>query len=234
MHSRVTLLSVFATFIAVTISQKCYGLDGTQLDDTYAPCNPNAKHSGCCATNKASGADLCLDNGLCMSTAATAVGMLWQNGCTDSTGKDVACPSICPTSEYIPKVQRNQRLCINSDQQLHRSQPSPRMEYPTMRLRSILLSGHQRSRKLLQQRRRTESHQPCNRRTVTTNRDASPCVTYRTTDTHRCSIANCQLHNRLYELLQESKTPNSRRRWYRRWSLRCDYHRSGGRLGVDV
>jgi hypothetical protein len=104
MHPHVTLLSIFATFIAVTTSQKCYGLDSTQLDDTYAPCNPSAKHSGCCATNRASGADICLDNGLCMSTDTKTVGMLWQNGCTDPTGKDVTCPSICSSCEYSSKV----------------------------------------------------------------------------------------------------------------------------------
>jgi len=96
MHSRVTFLSLFAAVIAVAASQTCYGLDGTQLDDTYAPCKPSAKHSGCCATKRSSGADLCLDNGLCMSTRDELMGMIWQSGCTDSTGKDVACPKMCP------------------------------------------------------------------------------------------------------------------------------------------
>ncbi|KAH7068999.1 hypothetical protein BKA63DRAFT_99227 [Paraphoma chrysanthemicola] len=96
MHSRVTLLSYFAVFIGIAISQQCYGLDGTALDETYAPCNPTAKHSGCCATKRSSGADLCLDNGLCMSTRDELMGMIWQSGCTDATGKDVACPKMCP------------------------------------------------------------------------------------------------------------------------------------------
>lgn len=92
-----SLLLVVATFIATAISQKCYGLDGTVLDDTFAPCKPTAKHSGCCATKRTSGsADLCLDNGLCMATSDELVGTIWQKGCTDSTGKDEACPKMCP------------------------------------------------------------------------------------------------------------------------------------------
>ncbi|KAF1846673.1 uncharacterized protein K460DRAFT_406867 [Cucurbitaria berberidis CBS 394.84] len=97
MLSRLSLLSVFATLFAITISQKCYGLDGTALDDTFAPCNPSAKHSGCCATKRTVGsADLCLDNGLCMATNNELMGTIWQSGCTDATGKDAACPKMCP------------------------------------------------------------------------------------------------------------------------------------------
>ncbi|OAL03867.1 hypothetical protein IQ06DRAFT_270058 [Phaeosphaeriaceae sp. SRC1lsM3a] len=96
MPSLVASLSVFATLFALTASQQCFGVDGTKLDDTFAPCNPSAKHSGCCATKRSSGADLCLDSGLCMSTRGEFTGMIWQNGCTDSTGKDVACPKMCP------------------------------------------------------------------------------------------------------------------------------------------
>jgi hypothetical protein len=100
MHSRVTFLSLFAALAAVASSQTCYGLDGTTLDDTFAPCNPSAKHSGCCATIRSSGADICLDNGLCMSTRDETIGMIWQSGCTDATGKDVACPKICPDGMF--------------------------------------------------------------------------------------------------------------------------------------
>ncbi|KAF2032721.1 hypothetical protein EK21DRAFT_109787 [Setomelanomma holmii] len=96
MRSHITLLHILAAFVGVAISQQCYGLDGTALDNTYAPCNPNAKHSGCCATKRSSGVDLCLDNGLCMSTRDELMGMIWQSGCTDAMGKDVACPRMCP------------------------------------------------------------------------------------------------------------------------------------------
>ncbi|KAF3052634.1 hypothetical protein E8E11_011105 [Didymella keratinophila] len=87
---------VYATSLAAAASQKCYGLTGTPLDDTFAPCNPTAKHSGCCATNKASGADICLDSGLCMATQNEYMGTIWQPGCTDSTGKATECPQLCP------------------------------------------------------------------------------------------------------------------------------------------
>ena len=95
--SRLTLFFLFATFVALAIGQKCYGLDGTALDDTFAPCNPSAKQSGCCAVKRTVGsADLCLDNGLCMGTNNEFMGTIWQNGCTDPTGKDEACPRMCP------------------------------------------------------------------------------------------------------------------------------------------
>jgi hypothetical protein len=101
MRSHITLLSVLATFVAAAVSQQCFGLDGTQLDNTYAPCFPNAQHSGCCATKRASNADLCLSNGLCMSTRDEYMGLIWQTGCTDPTGKDTACPKICPESRFL-------------------------------------------------------------------------------------------------------------------------------------
>jgi hypothetical protein len=97
MVARSSLLSIFATFVAVTVGQKCYGLDGTALDDSYAPCNTNAKHSGCCATKRTTGSpDICLDNGLCLATNNELMGTIWQSGCTDATGRDTACPRMCP------------------------------------------------------------------------------------------------------------------------------------------
>jgi hypothetical protein len=92
---------IYATSLAAAASQSCYSLTGTPLDDTFAPCNPNAKHSGCCATNKASGADICLDSGLCMATQNQYMGTIWQPGCTDSSGKATECPQLCPGSMSI-------------------------------------------------------------------------------------------------------------------------------------
>lgn len=101
MVPKLFFLYVFATFVAVTTSQKCYGLDGNALDSTYEPCNPSAKHSGCCATKRTNAsADICLDNGLCMATHDEQMGMIWQSGCTDATGQDVACPKVCPGSKF--------------------------------------------------------------------------------------------------------------------------------------
>ncbi len=96
---RLSLLTVFAVFAAAATSQKCYALDGTALDDTYAPCNPGATYSSCCATKRTSGSpDICLDSGLCMQTNNEFMGTLWQSGCTDPTGKDAACAKLCPSS----------------------------------------------------------------------------------------------------------------------------------------
>ncbi|KAF2248852.1 hypothetical protein BU26DRAFT_405681, partial [Trematosphaeria pertusa] len=83
--------------IAVAAERTCYGLDGTQLSDEYGPCNPEAKHSGCCAIHRPAGSvDVCLDNGLCMATNGGFVGTIWQDGCTDPTGTDSGCPKMCP------------------------------------------------------------------------------------------------------------------------------------------
>jgi hypothetical protein len=76
---------------AATTQQQCYALNGTELDSTYKPCDPSAKHSGCCGTD-----DLCLDNSLCMATSGQYTGSIWQTGCTDPTGNDEACPKVCP------------------------------------------------------------------------------------------------------------------------------------------
>lgn len=97
MVARLYLLFLLAAFVAVVFGQQCYGLDGTALDDSYTPCNSNGKHSGCCATKRTDGSpDICLDNGLCMRTQNEMIGTIWQSGCTDKTGKDAACPRVCP------------------------------------------------------------------------------------------------------------------------------------------
>ncbi|KAF1927903.1 uncharacterized protein M421DRAFT_5576 [Didymella exigua CBS 183.55] len=97
MLSRSYLISfVYATSLVAAASQKCYSLTGTLLNDSFAPCNPTARHSGCCATNKTSGADICLDSGLCTATQNEFMGTIWQNGCTDSTGNATECPQLCP------------------------------------------------------------------------------------------------------------------------------------------
>ncbi|KAF2708774.1 hypothetical protein K504DRAFT_433279 [Pleomassaria siparia CBS 279.74] len=93
------LLLLLPTLVTATADAKCYSVTGKLLDSSFAPCKPasGAKHSGCCATNRASGADICLDSGLCMSTTDKYAGTLWQNGCTDSTWEDGGCPkNMCP------------------------------------------------------------------------------------------------------------------------------------------
>lgn len=85
----VLILTPHATVAAG--QRKCYSLNGTELDSTYITSNPTARHSGCCGST-----DISLDNGLCMATQGKFMGSLWQNGCTDPTGKDPLCPRLCP------------------------------------------------------------------------------------------------------------------------------------------
>ncbi|KAF2273022.1 uncharacterized protein EI97DRAFT_445299 [Westerdykella ornata] len=90
-------LSTLATAASAASDRKCYSLNGTELDSTFRPCNPNAQHSGCCATNRRTGSpDICLDSGLCMVTGGEYVGTIWQAGCTDPSGRDKGCPRVCP------------------------------------------------------------------------------------------------------------------------------------------
>ncbi|KAF1362937.1 hypothetical protein EJ07DRAFT_105468 [Lizonia empirigonia] len=94
---------LYAPSLVAAASQKtCYSLTGLELDDTFAPCNSTAEHSGCCATNRPAGsADICLDSGLCMATTSEYMGTIWQPGCTDSTGKATECPHLCPAANDI-------------------------------------------------------------------------------------------------------------------------------------
>jgi hypothetical protein len=91
-------LLVFSFVLQFTVAErKCYALDGTQLGNTFGPCDPDAEHSGCCAIHGAAGSvDVCLSNGLCMATNEEYMGTIWQSGCTDPTGMDPSCPKMCP------------------------------------------------------------------------------------------------------------------------------------------
>lgn len=100
MHSLLLLPLLFVP-LATSASEKCYGLNGTELDDTYGPCKSGARHSGCCAIHRPAGSvDICLDNGLCMATNDEFMGTIWQDGCTDPTGQDAGCPKMCPDGTY--------------------------------------------------------------------------------------------------------------------------------------
>jgi hypothetical protein len=91
------LLFLYTALPVFAAAQTCYALDAAKLDSTITPCAPvaGAKHSGCCAST-----DICLDNGLCMATTNAYIGTMWQAGCTDPTGKDKACPQMCPTGMF--------------------------------------------------------------------------------------------------------------------------------------
>lgn len=75
-----------------------YSVNEAALDESYQPCTNtttnNATATPCCRTNQ-TWPDVCLGNGLCLSTEPFFVGEIWADGCTDSSGKDEACPITC-------------------------------------------------------------------------------------------------------------------------------------------
>ena len=97
------LLAVFGALSLPTAlcAKQCYGIDGTVLDDSFAPCDPDAEVSACCATNKDS-ADICLSSGLCYAQDGVYEGFIYSNGCTDRSGEDSACPHFCLDSMVLP------------------------------------------------------------------------------------------------------------------------------------
>jgi hypothetical protein len=115
------LLFLYTALPVFAAGQTCYALDGAKLDSTITPCAPvaGAKHSGCCAST-----DICLDNGLCMATNNAYIGTMWQAGCTDPTGKDKACPQMCPTGMFPVIII----IIITTT---NPSQPSPNSTAPT-------------------------------------------------------------------------------------------------------
>ncbi|PVI04629.1 hypothetical protein DM02DRAFT_624696 [Periconia macrospinosa] len=111
----ISLLLLVYIQCAIAQDRKCYGVNGVELDSSFAPCNSNPSiHSGCCATKRTSGSsDMCLDNGLCMATNKELMGTIWQMACTDPTGKDPACPKVCPgaMSDGTKALAWNIQMC---------------------------------------------------------------------------------------------------------------------------
>lgn len=101
------LVSLFSVHVLAT----CYGMDGSQMNSNYVPCNstvdPSSSsasvdgiHTACC---NAANSDICLSSGLCLSTTAIALGhVLWLNGCTDKTLQDPSCPQYCRNMKNAP------------------------------------------------------------------------------------------------------------------------------------
>ncbi|KAH1489004.1 hypothetical protein LV164_006369 [Aspergillus fumigatus] len=83
-----------------TIAAQCYFSDGSKADSSFQPCFPDQYNSPCCANNKPKGManDLCLTSGLCLAQMQGFAGMIYQNGCTDQTGKSSQCQAICSDS----------------------------------------------------------------------------------------------------------------------------------------
>jgi hypothetical protein len=87
------------------ISANCYWPNGTDrnvaanasypgsADEYYAPCNPDATASMCCAIGPArqGSADVCASNGLCLSPDGT---IWWRESCTDKSWRDPNCVQL--------------------------------------------------------------------------------------------------------------------------------------------
>lgn len=69
------------------------------------PCNadlPAGSHVACCNLTK-SPPDICVGGGLCYSQdGQTIAQLLVAQGCTDPTGKDVACQRYCESESSFP------------------------------------------------------------------------------------------------------------------------------------
>ena len=85
---------VWAALSFTTFATTCYGVDGSQMDDTIQPCYPNGT-GPCCSV-----ADECLSNGMCFGLGTYNV--LLQGACTDSSFEAPGCLKIC--SKFYPTV----------------------------------------------------------------------------------------------------------------------------------
>lgn len=92
------LLGIANLWLIETVqAAACYAVDGTQYtDSSYVPCNADAETSPCCASNKGARSDVCMSSGLCYAQDGDYRGLIYMNGCTDSTGLSADCPHICP------------------------------------------------------------------------------------------------------------------------------------------
>ncbi|KAF4163735.1 hypothetical protein CNMCM6936_000447 [Aspergillus lentulus] len=83
-----------------TIAAQCYYSDGSKTDGSFQPCFPDQDNSPCCANNKPKSManDICLTSGLCLAQMQGYAGLIYQNACTDPTGKSSQCQKICSGS----------------------------------------------------------------------------------------------------------------------------------------
>ena len=99
------LLAGSASAAATTDDRKCYGVNGVLHSSDIQPCNadlPAGSHVACCNLTK-SPPDICVGGGLCLSQEGNTIAdLLWAQGCTDPTGKDVACQSYCESESSFP------------------------------------------------------------------------------------------------------------------------------------
>jgi hypothetical protein len=101
------------------VVDRCYSPNGTPLSkvfpdtyEQYVPCSSSG-YSMCCATNRTSGADSCLPNGLCVTFGS---GNFWRESCTDKTWKSPACVRLCTddNGKSLAIWKRKQKRGFNS------------------------------------------------------------------------------------------------------------------------
>ncbi|OBT62447.1 hypothetical protein VE03_08624 [Pseudogymnoascus sp. 23342-1-I1] len=106
-HLRTLVPSLLLALLAGSATaqeQKCYGVNGVLQSAEIQPCNadlPTGSHVACCNLAK-SPPDICVGGGLCYSQDGNTVAdLLVAYGCTDPTGKDVACQTYCANTGAI-------------------------------------------------------------------------------------------------------------------------------------
>jgi hypothetical protein len=89
-------LIAFICLYTITVSANCFVPDGTPrlqgIDYSYLPCNTSTEFSMCCAWNRTSDADQCLQNGLCYNPDGN---YYWRESCTDPTWTSEFCSPLC-------------------------------------------------------------------------------------------------------------------------------------------
>ncbi|KAI9149003.1 hypothetical protein HJFPF1_11047 [Paramyrothecium foliicola] len=87
---RLAALATFKLLAIPTGAAQCFHVDGTEAPGLKA-CTPDTPFSACCQSE-----DLCMSSGLCYSEQPGFEGFIFESGCTDKSGRDIACPHFCP------------------------------------------------------------------------------------------------------------------------------------------
>jgi hypothetical protein len=101
------LLSFLSLLFLANAASQCYMLNGILATSDFQPCTSNlasGSNSACCNLGK-NPPDICLGGGLCQRMdSAEGNFLIYAVGCTDSTGKDAACPQYCPSACLPPQL----------------------------------------------------------------------------------------------------------------------------------
>ncbi|KFX96205.1 hypothetical protein V490_03469 [Pseudogymnoascus sp. VKM F-3557] len=110
-----SLLVALLVGSATAAEQKCYGVNGVLAKSDIQPCNKDAPEGtfvACCNLGK-SPPDICIKEGLCYTQDGLDIASIFMaRGCTDPTGKDPACPQICPD---VGALQYNLHACEDAN-----------------------------------------------------------------------------------------------------------------------